>query len=92
MPLHSKRHQSSKYHLLRPGSLCIGGVSNCLIGIVSGEDIGLRKSHETVANRKRFLPQRLQWLGIPLKSSASNGSTVVVRFSLFSAAPLNNEV
>jgi hypothetical protein len=37
-----------------------GGVSNCLIGIVSGEDIVLGKSHETVINRKGFLPQHLQ--------------------------------
>ena len=33
-----------------------GGVSNCSIGIVSGEDIDLRKSHETVAKRKMFSP------------------------------------
>ena len=32
------------------------GVSNCSIGNVSGEDIDLRKSHETVANRKCFSP------------------------------------
>ena len=41
-------------------SLGDDGVSNHSIGIVSGEDINLRKSHETVANRKRFLPQHLQ--------------------------------
>jgi hypothetical protein len=37
-----------------------GGVSNCSIGTVSGEDIVLGKSHETLANRKGFLPQHLR--------------------------------
>jgi hypothetical protein len=45
-----------------------GGVSNCSIGIVSGEGIDLRKSHETVANRKRFLPQHLQLICPPSAS------------------------
>jgi hypothetical protein len=42
-----------------PEPLGNGGVSNCSIGIVSGDDIVLGKSHETVANRKGFLPQHL---------------------------------
>jgi hypothetical protein len=45
-----------------------GGVSNCSIGIVSGEDIDLRKSHETVAKRKRFLPEHLQLICPPSAS------------------------
>ena len=33
-----------------------GGVSNCFFGVVSGDNVVLGKSHETVTNRKGFSP------------------------------------